>query len=71
MFGLYFFQLQRWLGGDPITSRQRDEGLRSALKLQLDGLRNAPAKMLAAKKSNPAQRVASAAAARRNGRGGR
>jgi len=71
LFGLYFFQLQRWLGGDPITSRQRDEGLRSALKLQLDALRNAPAKMLAAKKSNPARRTASTAAARRNGRGGR
>jgi AcrR family transcriptional regulator len=71
MFGLYFFQLQRWLGGDPITSRQRDEGLRAALKLQLDGLRNEPAKMLATKKSNPARRAASTAAARRNGRGGR
>jgi AcrR family transcriptional regulator len=71
MFGLYFFQLQRWLGGDPITSRQRDDGLRAALKLQLDGLRTEPAKMLATKTSNPTRRVASAAAVRRNGRGGR
>jgi AcrR family transcriptional regulator len=71
LFGLYFFQLQRWLGGDPITGRQRDEALRAALKLQLDGLRNDPSKMLATKKSNPARRTASTVAARRNGRGGR
>src|SRR5277367_6062754 len=36
LFGLYFVQLQRWLGGDPISSRERDEGLRAALKLQLE-----------------------------------
>src|SRR5271167_4405970 len=42
LFALYFFQLQRWLGGDPISSRQRDEGLRAALELQLEGLRNRP-----------------------------
>jgi AcrR family transcriptional regulator len=71
LFGLYFSHLQRWLGGDPITSRQRDESLRAALKLQLDGLRNAPAKLLAIKKSSPVRRAASTAAGRRNGRGGR
>lgn len=71
LFGLYFFQLQRWLGGDPITSRQRDERLRAALKLQLDGLRNEPSKMPAIKKSNPTRRAASPIAARRNGRVGR
>jgi AcrR family transcriptional regulator len=38
LFGLYFFQLQRWLGGDPISSEQRDDGLLAALKLQLEGL---------------------------------
>ena len=71
LFALYFFQLQRWLGGDPINSRQRDEALRAALKLHLDGLRNEPSKVLASKKSNPARRAASIVAARRNGRGGR
>ena len=71
LFGLYFFQLQRWLGGDPITSRQRDERLRAALKLQLDGLRSEPSKMPAIKESNPARRGASSVAARRNVRGGR
>ena len=71
LFALFFFQLQRWLGGDPITARQRDEGLRAALKLQLEGLRNEPLKLLATKKSNPARRAASTVAARRNGRGGR
>ena len=71
LFALYFAQLQRWLGGDPITSRQRDEGLRAALKLQLDGLRNEPSKVLAIKKSNPVRRAASTVATRRNGRGGR
>jgi AcrR family transcriptional regulator len=71
LFALFFFQLQRWLGSDPITSRQRDERLRAALKLQLDGLRNEPAKMLATKKANPARRAASTVAAKRNGRGGR
>ena len=71
LFALFFFQLQRWLGSDPVTSRQRDERLRAALKLQLDGLRNEPAIMLTSKKSNPARRAASTAAARRNGRGGR
>ena len=71
LFGLYFFQLQRWLGGDPISSRQRDERLRAALKLQLDGLCNEPSKMPAIKKSNPARRAASSIGARRNGRRGR
>jgi AcrR family transcriptional regulator len=71
LFGLYFFQLQRWLGGDPITSRQRDEGLRAALTLQLDGLRNRPSKMSATKGSNPARRAPTAPTARRKGRGGR
>jgi AcrR family transcriptional regulator len=67
LFALFFFQLQRWLGSDPATSRQRDERLRAALKLQLEGLRNPPSKILAIKKSSPVRR----AAARRNGRGGR
>ena len=71
LFALYFFQLQRWLGGDPINSRQRDEGLRNALKLQLDGLRNEPSKTQAIKESNRAGRSLTLAAARRNGRGGR
>jgi AcrR family transcriptional regulator len=71
LFALYYFPLQRWLGGDPITGTQRDERLRIALKLQLDGLRSSPAKMLATKKSNPARRAPSATAAKRNGRGGR
>ena len=71
LFALFFFQLQRWLGSDPITSRKRDERLRAALKLQLDGLRNEPSKPLAIKKSSPARRAAVTAAARRNGRGGR
>ena len=71
LFALFFFQLQRWLGSDPVTSRKRDERLRAALKLQLDGLRNEPSKTLAIKTSNPARRAASTVAARRNGRGGR
>jgi AcrR family transcriptional regulator len=71
LFALFFFQLQRWLGSDPVTSRKRDERLRGALKLQLNGLRNQPSKILATKNSSPARRAASAAAARRNGRGGR
>jgi AcrR family transcriptional regulator len=73
LFALYFFQLQRWLGGDPTSSRQRDEYLHAALKLQLDGLRNLPSKMPSTKNSNPARRAlgSSTAAARRNGRGGR
>jgi len=73
LFALYFFQLQRWLGGDPTSSRQRDEFLRAALKLQLDGLRNLPSKIPANKNANPARRAlgSSTAAARRNGRGGR
>jgi AcrR family transcriptional regulator len=71
LFALFFFQLQRWLGNDPISSRKRDERLRAALKLQLDGLRKEPSKILATKKSSPVRRGASTAAARRNGRGGR
>ena len=69
LFALFFFQLQRWLGSDPVTSRQRDERLRAALKLQLDGLRDEPPRVLATKKSNPTRRAASIVAARRNGRG--
>jgi AcrR family transcriptional regulator len=71
MFALFFFQLQRWLGSDPITGRQRDERLRAALKLQLDGLRNGLPKSMAIKKSNRAVRSIGPVAARRNGRGGR
>ena len=71
LFALYYFQLQRWLGGDPINGAQRDDRLRIALRLQLEGLRNEPAKILAAKKSEPARHAPTAAAARRNGRGGR
>src|SRR5580700_281302 len=56
LFALFFFQLQRWLGGDPITSRQRDERLRAALRLQLDGLRNGRPKTRAIKHSHRAAR---------------
>jgi AcrR family transcriptional regulator len=73
LFALFFFQLQRWLGADPTSSRQRDEYLHAALKLQLDGLRNLPSKIPANKNAKPARRAlgGSTAAARRNGRGGR
>jgi AcrR family transcriptional regulator len=71
LFALYFSQLQRWLGGDPITGAQRDQGLRIALKLQLDPLRNGSSKTLATKNSSPARRAPAAAVSRRNGRGGR
>ena len=70
LFALYFFQLQRWLGGDPITSRQRDEGLRAALKLQLEGLRNGRLSA-AIKNSRRAIRSAGSVQSRRNVRGGR
>ena len=71
LFSLYFFQLQRWLGGDPISDQQRDRGLLAALKLQLDGLRCVHQKRLSSKKSNRAVRPLAPVAARRNGRGGR
>jgi len=38
LFALYFHQLQRWLGGDASPER-RDEALRAALALQIEGLR--------------------------------
>ena len=38
LFALYFYQLQRWLRGAASRSR-RDEALRAALALQLEGLR--------------------------------
>jgi AcrR family transcriptional regulator len=39
LFALYFSRLQRWLaGGEAIGMRQRDEGLRATLDLQLSGL---------------------------------
>jgi AcrR family transcriptional regulator len=71
LFGLYFFQLQRWLGGDPISPQQRDRGLLAALQLQLDGLRNDRPKTPASKKSRRAGRAPAPVIARRNGRGGR
>jgi AcrR family transcriptional regulator len=40
LFALYFAQLQRWLGGDPIPAAKRDEGLRASLELQLAALTN-------------------------------
>jgi len=71
LFGLYFFQLQRWLGGDPISAQQRDEGLLAALKLQLEGLRNGHTKALSSKKSHRAVRAPATVAAKLNARGGR
>ena len=38
LFALYFYQLQRWLRGGASPER-RDEALRAALALQLEGLR--------------------------------
>jgi len=70
LFSLYFFQLQRWLGGDPISSVQRDAGLRAALKLQLEGLRN-PSNSPSSRKSSRFVRSLGPVAARRTGRGGR
>jgi len=70
LFSLYFCQLQRWLGGDPITSDQRDAGLRAALKLQLEGLRN-PSHTPSSRKSSRVVRSLSPVAARRTVRGGR
>jgi AcrR family transcriptional regulator len=40
LFALYFAELQRWLGRDPIAPALRDHSLRSVIDLQLDGLRN-------------------------------
>jgi TetR/AcrR family transcriptional regulator, cholesterol catabolism regulator len=71
LFSLYFSQLQRWLGGDPITSGQRDEDLRAALKLQLEGLRSGRPKALAIKRSRRAVRSTRTIAARPHVRGGR
>jgi AcrR family transcriptional regulator len=70
LFSLYFVQLQRWLGGDPISSEQRDHGLRAALKLQLEGLRKS-SKLPSGRKSSRIVRPVGPVAARRNGRGGR
>jgi AcrR family transcriptional regulator len=70
LFALYFFQLQRWLGGDPITSQQRDQRLRGALKLQLEGLRDS-SKAPTNRKPIRIVRSVEPVAARRNGRGGR
>jgi AcrR family transcriptional regulator len=39
LFALYFATLQRWLGRDGISFEHRDDRLRSALDLQLAGLR--------------------------------
>ena len=39
LFALYFAELQRWLGREPIGPQKRDDALRSAIDLQLDGLR--------------------------------
>ena len=39
LFALYIAELQRWLGRDPISPRKRDDNLRSAIDLQLEGLR--------------------------------
>jgi AcrR family transcriptional regulator len=71
LFALYFFQLQRWLGGDPLTSRQRDDSLRAALKLQLEGLRNGRTKTHAIKHSHRAARSLGSVVSRRIVRGGR
>ena len=71
LFGLYFFQLQRWLGGDPISAEQRDEGLLAALKLQLEGLRTDVRKHYRAKNPDRAVRAPASVAAKLNARGGR
>jgi AcrR family transcriptional regulator len=52
LFALYFAQLQRWLGGDPIPAAKRDEGLRASLELQLAGLTHRSARAQAAGRSH-------------------
>jgi TetR/AcrR family transcriptional regulator, cholesterol catabolism regulator len=66
LFALYFSQLQRWLGGDAIDARERDDRLRATLDLQIAGLRR--------KRSNAVRRDPSSpifgAEARSQARGG-
>jgi AcrR family transcriptional regulator len=51
LFALYFFELQRWLGGDPIGRLRRDEALHAALRLQLETLRGE--RVAVASRKNP------------------
>ena len=39
LFALYFRQLQQWLGGGASSPGRRDDALRAALALQLEGLK--------------------------------
>jgi AcrR family transcriptional regulator len=52
LFALYFAQLQRWLGGDPIAAAKRDEGLRASLELQVAGLMRGSPRARAAGRSH-------------------
>jgi AcrR family transcriptional regulator len=45
-FALYFAELQRWLGRDPITPALRDQSLRAAIELQIQGLRGTAIKRM-------------------------
>ncbi len=56
LFALYFAELQRWLGSDPITSEQRDRSLRAAVELQLQGLRGTATKRAQTRRRSSLQR---------------
>lgn len=71
LFALYYSELQRWLGRDPIAPHKRDEALRAALELQLDGLRGARFRSASPSKSNVVFRAAGSACAKVNGQGDR
>ncbi len=69
LFALYFAQVQRWLGGDPIPAANRDEGLRASLELQLAGLTRRSVQSRAAGRSHARVCSATGTSANRKLRG--
>jgi len=67
LFALYFSQLQRWLSGDAIDARERDDRLRATLELQMAGLRRTRSNAVRRDQASPIF----GAEARSQARGGR
>jgi len=53
LFALYIAELQQWLGREPVGPQKRDDALRSAIELQLEGLRNADFRQSMSRNASP------------------
>ncbi len=71
LFALFFAELQRWLGRDPVAPRPRYESLRAAIDLHLSGLCRASGSLPSSLDSNPPVRKLAPAGSTKRAANGR